>query len=413
MYFAPLRYDFYSGKRRADDVMRKAVISIAKKVFNASYRRHCAKPRRNLAAFLSRQTDTPSYDFAELARAFEAHGWETVMHLQKVTKRSLPRYFGHALREARLLAECKVAIIDRFDPVIALIDLECDLDEDARASGLHYEFPTQPIVLQAWHAFGSFKKFGFQSADTPEGHASDYLADFGVHRNCSWILCSGAGAREAFAQAFAYPIERVVALGRPEYDELTARRAMDQKAETSMDATADTAQARVLMAPTLRKSAESSHPFRSLYAEREQFESRVDARVDWAFHPLEQNLPAPGNVSDELLESDLVVTDYSSLVYEAYLLGKPVLFYVPDIEEYRVSPGLNMDPCVLAPSLCAYTPDELAQLIERTLAGDYPIDEFKHFIGDAFAQEDTITGTVGARNAAERIVDFAIAHSQN
>ena len=386
-----------------DGVMRKTVISIAKRIFNASYRRHCTQPRRNLVVFLSRQTESPSYDFAELARAFEARGWKTAMHLQKVTKRSLPRYFKHALREAQLLAECKIAIIDRFDPVIGLLDLECDLDENAHTVGLHYEFPTCPIVLQVWHAFGSFKKFGFQSADTPEGHASDYLTDYGVHRNCSWILCSGAGAREAFAQAFAYPIERVVALGRPEYDELIARRVTEAPSRNGT-------RPHVLMAPTLRKSTESAHPFRELYAKREQFEPRIDAQIDWAFHPLEQNLPAPGNVSDELLGCDLVVTDYSSLVYEAYLLGKPVLFYVPDIDEYRISPGLNVDPDIVAPGLCASTPEELAQLIGDALADDYPTDELRQFIGDAFAQE--IADSPGTKNTAERIVDFAIAHSR-
>ena len=173
----------------------------------------------------------------------------------------------------------------------------------------------------------------------------------------------------------------------------------------------DGAAARVLMAPTLRKSAESAHPFRELFAERDRFESQVDARIEWAFHPLEQNLPAPGNVSEELLGCDLVVTDYSSLVYEAYLLGKPVLFYVPDIGDYRVSPGLNVDPGIVAPELCANTPEELAQLIGKALAGDYPADALQRFIGDAFLQENAGVGGLGAGSAAERIVDFAIAHS--
>ncbi len=41
---------------------------------------------------------------------------------------------------------------------------------------------------------------------------------------------------------------------------------------------------------------------------------------------------------------DYVVSDYSAVVFEAMLASVKVLFYVPDIDTYRVSPGLNVDP---------------------------------------------------------------------
>ncbi|MBP3866403.1 MAG: hypothetical protein J6D25_01150, partial [Eggerthellaceae bacterium] len=40
--------------------------------------------------------------------------------------------------------------------------------------------------------------------------------------NYSWVVCSGEQCRPAFAEAFSCPVERVVALDRPEYDELTS-----------------------------------------------------------------------------------------------------------------------------------------------------------------------------------------------
>ena len=47
---------------------------------------------------------------------------------------------------------------------------------------------------------------------------------------------------------------------------------------------------------------------------------------------------------DVLSWVDYVVTDYSAVAFEAAVASKKVLFYVPDIEEYRRSPGLNVDP---------------------------------------------------------------------
>jgi len=41
---------------------------------------------------------------------------------------------------------------------------------------------------------------------------------------------------------------------------------------------------------------------------------------------------------------DVVVSDYSAVAFEAFLAGARVFFYLPDIDTYRGSPGLNIDP---------------------------------------------------------------------
>ncbi|MBQ9003416.1 MAG: CDP-glycerol glycerophosphotransferase family protein [Eggerthellaceae bacterium] len=354
-------------------------VKVSRIVFNAVYRMRCARAeRRDEAVFLSRQTDSPSYDFSELAREFEERGWKVTMHLKKVRVRNLPAYVRHVLVEIGLLARCRVAVLDRYDPVVSLLDFECDAPCESDA--VNCEFPSRPLVLQLWHAFGAFKKFGYQTNDTPEGHSFDFMRDYKIHRNYSWVVCSGEGCRAAFAEAFACPVERVVALRRPEYAELVALR------EDARNRAKAHGRRKVLMAPTLRINDESAHPFRELYEHRAEFEGGIDADVVWAFHPLEDGLPAPGNVSDALLDCDVVVTDYSSLVYEAYLLGKPAYFYVPDIDSYRVSPGVNFDPVELAPALCATTESELAGLIA---AGCYPTEEFEAFVAHAFDAPET------------------------
>ena len=259
-------------------------------------------------------------------------------------------------------------------------------------------------MLQVWHAFGAFKKFGFQSVDTPEGHSAEFTDTYDIHRNYSWVLCSGENARKAFSEAFSCPEERVVALVRPEYDELRAAREERERRKAG-----EAGRFRLLMAPTRRINDASSHPFRDLYAHREEIESSVDGEFVWSFHPLDAGLPAPGNVSDNLLSADCVVTDYSSIVYEAYLLGVPCVFYVPDLDEYRESPGLNADPSVLCPSLCVRDERALTALL-NSIARDrsaYPDEEFTSFASSAFDREtDSLPGT-----AASRIVDFAIAKS--
>ena len=389
-------------------MLRRALTGASKLAFNILYKAWRKRDRAREVVFLSRRTDSPSYDYEQLARAFSERGWRVTMHLKKVTGATMVPYAFHVLDEIKLLGRCKIAVLDRYDPVVCLLDFECEgagnSPEACAASGTacNLEFPSKPVILQMWHAFGAFKKFGYQSVDTPEGHSAEFTSSFRIHRNYSWVMCSGAGVRAQFAEAFSCPVERVVALDRPEYDELAALREQREAAASPEGPFT------VLMAPTLRINKDSQHPFKDLYRARENFEERVDAQVKWSFHPLEEGLPAPGNVSGELLSCDCVVTDYSSIVYEAYLLGVPVVFYVPDIESYRVSPGLNTDPSETSPELCARTPQELAALLQALVRDPscYRQDALERFAGAAFDVDDDRA----AGSAASRLADFLIAH---
>lgn len=84
-----------------------------------------------------------------------------------------------------------------------------------------------------------------------------------------------------------------------------------------------------------------------------------------------------------------MVSDYSSIVYEAYLLGKPVIFYVTDMDTYLVSPGLNANPLELCPTLCASTSDALISLVNQALANPDPfIQALEPFAAPAFKDAD-------------------------
>lgn len=331
--------------------MKAAFVAVAKAVFNLLYRLFCMQKRRDEALFVSRQFNEPSYNFRAVGDELERRGWEVVYLTKRLSKRSIVPYAFHVVREIFHLARCRVCFLDRYDPVVSLLDFACEDVTCCDSSAAHTEFPREPVVVQLWHAFGAFKKFGYQSLGTVEGHSPETARFFGIHRNYSWVLCTGESSRVPFAEAFSYPVERVVPLGLPEYDKLRAI-SEGRAAKAQGERAAAYCPLKVLFAPTLRKSAESRHPFRELrQLWGEVPDSLTGVEITWSFHPLEEGVGAAVDVSEALLNCDIVVTDYSSIVYEAYALGKLFAFYVPDLDEYRKSPGLNADPAKLAPEI--------------------------------------------------------------
>lgn len=391
-----MRLIAYSMSRSEREMMRTAFALAAKAVFNVWYRLCCLVPRRNEVLFCSRQANEPSYNFQSIGDECERRGWKVSYLTKRLSKRAVVSFAGHVVREIYHLARCRVCVLDRYDPVVGLLDFDCEPLELETAhpaeEAMHAEFPRHPMVVQLWHAFGAFKKFGFQSLDTPEGHPTSTAESYGIHRNYSWIVCTGEQNRAAFAEAFSYPAERIVPFGLPEYDDLLAKR---QKAEAG-----NSSVTRVLFAPTLRKDDGSPHPFRDLEEAWDDSLVGEGVEVVWSFHPLEAGGGASLSVSEALLEADYVITDYSSIVYEAYVLGKRVAFYVPDIDDYRRSPGLNSDPVALAPRLAFDDPGKLMRFIEELVQGriSYPQEDLERFVGTTFDQSSS--------GISKRIVDF-------
>jgi CDP-glycerol glycerophosphotransferase (TagB/SpsB family) len=106
---------------------------------------------------------------------------------------------------------------------------------------------------------------------------------------------------------------------------------------------------------------------------------------------------SPGFSAEELMyRADIVVTDYSSLAITAALLGKPLDFYIYDIEEYRNSPGLNIDPEEEYGKYAARDAANLARLI-RASEYDYDRDYERGF---AEKYVETYDGTCTERLTA-------------
>ncbi|MEV0751083.1 bifunctional glycosyltransferase family 2 protein/CDP-glycerol:glycerophosphate glycerophosphotransferase [Streptosporangium sp. NPDC050280] len=71
-------------------------------------------------------------------------------------------------------------------------------------------------------------------------------------------------------------------------------------------------------------------------------------------------------VNDLMLASDVLVTDYSSIMFDYACLGRPILYYVDDYERYASAQrGVCFDLAEVAPGPLLREPGELAEALER------------------------------------------------
>lgn len=394
--------------------MKALAVRLLSIALDAWYRICQIGGRRQEALFLSRQSDTMTLDFRLLSSELrKREPWTVSSRIQMVEDGTAgaAKLVGRMFGDVRALARCRICFVEGYNPAVSLLHMRHDPASSAGlAPGVVNDvFPSEPVVMQVWHAAGHFKKFGYEAIGTPEGRSVEDARIFRMHRNYSWIVCSGEGARAGFADAFACPVERVVALGHPSFDELYRDPAPSlRKVQAVYPGIGGGGKPVIVFAPTIRRQR-GEEIFEDLRAQLAGNPRSQAYDFAWSFHPVTlQGSDIRVTTRDLLHCASLVITDYSSVVYDAALLGVPFAFYVPDIQEYRESPGLATDPGALAPGLCLGTPDELLDFLDRCFGQQqdaYPTQERDAFIG-------TTLSACGPGSTA-RIVDFALGQAES
>ena len=205
-------------------------------------------------------------------------------------------------------------------------------------------------VVQVWHAAGALKRFG---ADTLGG-LEEPEATF-LHRHYDYAIASGEAGREPWSRALRTPLERVLPLGTPRTDlfydaeALAAARARVLAAHPVL-----AGRTVVLYAPTFRGRGRAKAGSAALDAVALRASLPATHALVLKSHPnLDPTALATGgfdvvadpasDMNDWLAAADILVTDYSSSIYEWALLRRPLVLLVDDLETYERDPGLYLD----------------------------------------------------------------------
>jgi CDP-glycerol glycerophosphotransferase len=70
------------------------------------------------------------------------------------------------------------------------------------------------------------------------------------------------------------------------------------------------------------------------------------------------------NITDLYLAADALITDYSSVMFDFTVTGKPIIFMTPDLERYRAERGFYFDFEAEAPGPILNTQDEVLRALQ-------------------------------------------------
>ena len=198
--------------------------------------------------------------------------------------------------------------------------------------------------MQLWHASGAFKRFGL---DAPSKLTR--IEEFNTHSQYSDVCVSSEYVRQFYAHAFGIDMETVKALGSPRTDALL------DKEKQKLDK-----EELITRHPLLRDK--KVYVYLPTFREKDGVVTHFNPEIDWeklndelsddevfiiGRHPVMKKEffkdAFYSRLKDYTFEptplllavADVVITDYSSVIFDASLLDKPVLFYCPDYDSYE------------------------------------------------------------------------------
>jgi CDP-glycerol glycerophosphotransferase (TagB/SpsB family) len=284
------------------------------------------------------------------------------------------RSFADRVRLVWLLARAEIILLEDYQPAV-------------------HRLPRRPEqrIIQLWHAWGAFKTVGYSRIGKPGG-LSPYSR---VHKNYTYATVSSTHEVPFYAEAFGLPEERIAPTGTPRMDEfLDPQRQVGRRTRAYDAIPAARDREVILFAPTFRGAGarRAHYPVELIDGGvLHQLCEERDAIVIVKMHPfVRRTLEVPEEYQDRLVDAgslpvetndllliaDLLVTDYSSLVFEYAALGRPMLFFAYDLERYVASRDFYEPYESFVPGRIVRTFDELVEAIR---SGEYQAEKVAPF----------------------------------
>ena len=269
------------------------------------------------------------------------------------------------------------------------------------------KFNPESVIVQLWHAPGASKKFG-GSVDI---ESREILAK--ISENTNYLIVTSENIKEYYSEAFQMPKGKMLSLGLPRMDYYFEDHDLSElKADFCKKHNISDDKKIILYAPTFRDEVEYNNVLNFLDLEKFNRELGGDYVLALRLHPKIRSF-YKGNISSEseyidvsdwqseqelMLISDILITDYSSIMIEYCVLNRPIIFFTYDLDSYLANErGFYYDFRKTVPGPIAHTNDEVIEIIKND---EFDKSKMSDFVKTQF---DRVDG-----KSSERVVDFLL-----
>ena len=279
--------------------------------------------------------------------------------------RSFSTYRARCLEFMAELASAAYVFLEDASDVVSCVDLR-----------------SETKVVQLWHACGAFKRWGMSVADLKFGNTGDNILRHPFYRNLSLVTVSAPEVEWAYREAMMLEDtpEIVQPLGVSRTDVFFDGGFVEASREWLLGSFPKIGDRKVILyAPTFRGSTRHAKGPDALDIAAMKHALGKDYALVVKHHPFVKNPPSipqgcndfaflapPDAPGDSLMAAaDIMVTDYSSMVFEYSLLGRPMAFFAYDIDEYSDWRGFYYDYDEMTPGPVVKATEELISYVSN------------------------------------------------
>jgi CDP-glycerol glycerophosphotransferase (TagB/SpsB family) len=247
-------------------------------------------------------------------------------------------------------------------------------------------------LVQLWHGTGSIKKFGI---DTEVG----WVKKLGIstNKNTTHFIVGSSWMKAIYQTAFNADEDKIFNIGCPRTDFFFNKTFLQESRSNFYHDYPELSKKKIILyAPTFRDYNKNSdeirinldidyllsnlsddyvliirlHPYIACKVNlNKYFKDDSTKRIfDFSTYPKLNTL---------LICCDILITDYSSIIYEYALMKKPMIFYPYDLEEFQKSGrGFYGDYRSIVPGPVVFKTEDIVDIINKKMVNNYDMDEF-------------------------------------
>ena len=269
-------------------------------------------------------------------------------------------------------------------------------------------------LVQVWHAGVGFKSVGYARFGT-KGTPKPFHC---CHRQYDYAIVGGESLRDVYAEVFGIDRESCLPYGLMRLDNYLEPKRVNAFRERFFEAHPEFVGKKIILfAPTFRGASQrtSYYPYELiewqgiyemcgdeyLFLVKQHPFIKAPVPIDPAFSDRIMDFSDYPDINELFYVTDILITDYSSNIYEFSLHRKPIIFFVFDKEEYELTRGVHRTIDEFAPGKICRTFDDVAMAI---LQQDFEIEKTYRFVRENFDFSEGL--------ASDRVIDHLLLHKK-